>query len=337
MRGGEMKLRVIQVGVGGFGRGWVEVLARSKEVEVTGLVDLNEDVLREAGERLGVDELFTNFDEALGKVEADAVLDITPPAFRTEITLKALKAGKHVLSEKPLALTMEEAKAIVRAADEAGRVYMVSQNYRFNPVPRTIRKLLEERARGELGYVLVEYQMGRRGKSGDFRLEMDYPLLVDMSIHHFDLMRYLLDSDVEWVQVESFRPSWSWYRHDPSFFMVMKMEDGTLISYAGSWVARGFETTWNGRWRFACSEGSLLWDNDKLYLSAGTKGRRKAELVDMPLTNQDYSLHEFVSAVREGREPETSGRDNIRSLAVVFASVLSARTGRRVKVEEVLG
>jgi len=59
--------------------------------------------------------------------------------------------------------------------------------------------------------------------------------------------------------------------------------------------------------------------------------------VDMPLTNQDYSLHEFVSAVREGREPETSGRDNIRSLAVVFASVLSARTGRRVNVEEVLG
>ena len=335
MRGGEMKLRVIQVGVGGFGRGWVEVLARSEEVEVVGLVDVDQQALEEAGEKLGVDELFTNFEEALGKVEADAVLDVTPPTFRTEITLKALKAGRHVLSEKPLALSMEDAKAIVRAADEAGRVYMVSQNYRFNPVPRTIRKLLGERAKGKVEYVVVEFQKGPRFVG--FRTEMEYPLLVDMSIHHFDLMRYLLDSDVEWVQVESFRPTWSWFRHDPSFFMVLKMADGTLISYSGSWVTRGFETTWNGRWRFACSEGSLLWDNDKLYLSAGTKGRRKAELVDMPLTNQDYSLHEFVSSIREGREPETSGRDNIRSLAVVFASVLSARTGRRVKVEELFG
>ncbi|HID11672.1 MAG TPA: Gfo/Idh/MocA family oxidoreductase [Candidatus Latescibacteria bacterium] len=335
MRGGEMKLRVIQVGVGGFGRGWVEVLARSEEVEVVGLVDVDQQALEEAGEKLGVDELFTNFEEALGKVEADAVLDVTPPTFRTEITLKALKAGRHVLSEKPLALSMEDAKAIVRAADEAGRVYMVSQNYRFNPVPRTIRELLGERAKGKVEYVVVEFQKGPRFVG--FRTEMEYPLLVDMSIHHFDLMRYLLDSDVEWVQVESFRPTWSWFRHDPSFFMVLKMADGTLISYSGSWVTRGFETTWNGRWRFACSEGSLLWDNDKLYLSAGTKGRRKAELVDMPLTNQDYSLHEFVSSIREGREPETSGRDNIRSLAVVFASVLSARTGRRVKVEELFG
>lgn len=331
-----MKLRVIQVGVGGFGRTWVEVLARSEEVEVVGLVDVDEDVLGEAGKRLGVDELFTDFEEALDEVDAEAVLDITPPKFRKEITLKALKAGKHVLSEKPLALSMEDAEAIVRAAEESGRTYMVSQNYRFNPVPRTIRKLLKEEARGRLGYVLVEYQMGRRGKEKDFRTEMEYPLLVDMSIHHFDLMRYMLDSDVEWVQVESFRPSWSWYRHEPSFFMVLKMMDGTLISYSGSWVARGFETTWNGRWRFACSEGSLLWDDDKLYISAGRKGRRKAELVDMPLTNQDYSLHEFVQAIREGREPETSGRDNIRSLAVVFASVLSARTGRRVKVMELL-
>jgi len=336
MRGGRMKVKVVQVGVGGFGSWWTEVLARSDEVEVVGLVDINERALREAGERLGVKKLFTGLDDALNEVEAEAVLDITPPMHRRHITLKALEAGKHVLSEKPLASSMEDAKAILRAAEKAGRVYMVSQNYRFNPVPRTIRKLLEEKTRGELGYVLVEYQMGRRSKSGDFRLEIDYPLLVDMSIHHFDLVRYMLGADVEWVQVESFRPKWSWYRHEPSFFMVMEMTDGTLVSYAGSWVARGFETTWNGRWRFVCSEGSLLWDRDQLYLSRGARGRRKAELVEMPLTAQDYSLHEFVRAIREGREPETSGRDNIKSLAVVFAAVRSAQTGERVRVADFL-
>jgi len=253
---------------------------------------------------------------------------------RPQITLRALKAGKHVLSEKPLAVDMEDARAIVRAAEEAGRVYMVSQNYRFNPVPRTIRKFLKEGVKGKVEYVILEFQKGPR--SVGFRIDMDYPLLVDMSIHHFYLMRYLRDADVEWVQVESFRPTWSWFRHEPSFFMVLKMTDGTLVSYAGSWVAQGFETTWNGRWRFACSEGGLLWDRDQLYLSRGANGRRKAELVEMPLTGQDYSLHEFVRAIREGREPETSGRDNIKSLAVVFAAVRSAQTGERVQVADFL-
>lgn len=331
-----MPLKLIHVGVGGFGAGWTKVCQRSDEVEVVALVDVNQELVQETGKRLGIEHVFTDLDKALKKVEADALLDITPPMVRPEVTGKALRAGLHVLSEKPLADTLEHAKGIVRAAKEADRVFMVSQNYRYHRAPRTIRKLLRDQTLGELGYVVLNFHRGSKFPPGSFRMKMAYPLLIDMAIHHFDLMRCVLGTDAVRVRVTSWRPKWSWFDHEPTFSMVIEMADGRHVSYNGSWVSQGFETTWNGTWRIECSKGAMLWEDDVLYLSDGQTGRVEAELVEMPLVSQDYSLHEFAAAIREGRQPETSGADNLKSLAMVFAAVDSAKRGVEVEVGDYL-
>ncbi|MFH1009446.1 MAG: Gfo/Idh/MocA family oxidoreductase [Candidatus Latescibacterota bacterium] len=146
-----MALKLIHAGVGGFGAGWTLVCGRSDEVEVVALVDVDRELVEETGKRLGIRQVFTDLGKAIKNAEADALLDSTPPAARTEVTGRALGEGLHVLSEKPLAVTLEHAKGIVRAAAEADRVYMVSQNYRYNPVPRTIRSLMRQQTFGAFG------------------------------------------------------------------------------------------------------------------------------------------------------------------------------------------
>jgi len=332
-----MPLRIIQVGVGGMGACWTQAVHESQEWEAAAYVDINPDNLAKAARDHGMDpsSCFTDLDEALRKVEADALLDITPQKSREEVTTKALRAGLPVLSEKPLSYSMESAKRIVKVAEEEGLIFMVSQNYRFHRVPRTIRRLLEERRVGEVGYVDLEFYKGPQFP-GSYRIKMAQPLLEDMSIHHFDLMRYMFDSDAKSIFAVTIRPEWSWFEGDPTLAMIIEMENGVLISYGGSWVAKGLETPWEGNWRIECSEGGIYWRDGKIYLSNREEPLGEEELLPMPFEGLAYSLHEFYCSIKEKRDPETGGKDNLKSLAMVFAAIDSARRGEKVLVEDYL-
>lgn len=328
-----MARRIIQVGVGAMGRHWLEAILRSQQWELVALVDTNRETLRQVMEQysLAGKSCFSDLEEALSKVEAEAVLDVTPPSSRKEVCLRALSSGKHVLSEKPLADTLENAKIIVEAAEKAGRLFMVSQSYRFQPAPRTIKKIIFEREIGEIGYVTISFHKGVKFP-GTFREIMDYPLVVDMSIHHFDLMRFLLGKEPLTVQARSWRPSWSRFRGDPCVNCTFEFNGGFSIHYLGSWVARGFETSWNGEWRIEGSHQTLHWREEGVFLSSSAEEFQPLTLLSMPVVGLDYALEEFHSAITEGRVPETSAKDNLKSLAMVFATLKSIESGEKISM-----
>ena len=162
---------------------------------------------------------------------------------------------------------------------------------------------------------------------------MPSPLLIDMAIHHFDLMRYLLKSDAVEVYAKSFKPDWSWFKGDPSANVIFAFKNGAVCSYNGSWVAKGFETTWNGEWRFECSNGVILSKDDKIFVISGSEDLpREINQETFELTAQKYSFHEMAQAIRENREPETNGEDNLKSLAMVFACLKSANANKVIKI-----
>jgi len=344
-----VRLKVIHVGCGGFGRRWVEVLSGRPPVEVAALVDVDRGVLEEAAEKLGVpaERCFDSVDKALKAVEADLLINVTPPAVHRPIALKAFKAGLHVLTEKPLADTPANCRAMVAAAARYRKKLMVSQNYRFRPWARTVRRLIEEKVLGTVGAAAVRfYKRPDFGRS--YRVYMEYPLLVDMSIHHFDLMRYVLGVDPVRVYAVGWRPRWSYFPHQPACQALFEMTKGVRVVYDASWVARGRETGWNGDWRIECSEGAI-WVTERegemvVELDPGTgrsRGPRReplrvkagpVKLLKMPATDQEYSLREMVAAITEGRRPETHGRDNLKSVAMVFAAIDSIEKGRPVEV-----
>jgi predicted dehydrogenase len=331
-------MKAIQIGTGGMGRRWTSALRNSQQQgwEIAALVDVNEAAfewtVNEWPEMASV-PTFTDAEKALNEIEADVAVIVTPPAFHRSQAEAAFAAGKHVLTEKPQAETLDDAKAMVTAAQNAGKVLMVAQNYRYSASARAIRERIDQGAIGRIGYADVLFQ--KAPHFGGFREKMQYPLLVDMAIHHFDLIRYLTGGDPAEVYARSWKPEWSWFEHDPSLAMIITMKDGTVVNYFGSWVGVGGETGWNGNWRLQGGLGSILWTDAGATIHPGGQDgeTEKIEPIDTSRQGQEAVLDEFAAAFSERRQPETSGVDNLKSLALVFAGVESAQSGRPVSID----
>jgi predicted dehydrogenase len=320
-----------------MGLGWTDRVAESRQWEAAAYVDTNKKNLMAAAQRHRMQRTrcFTSLDEALSRVEADALLDVTPQQFRKGVCCAAFKRGLHVLSEKPLADSLENAQTIVARAEKAGRTYMVAQNYRYQAVVQTVKRFIEKGRLGDPGYVGVNFHKGPH--FGGFREEMAYPLVLDMSIHHFDLMRCIFDCDVEAVQGVSIDAPWNWNKGEASVMAQLELSNKVAVNYFASWVATGAETNWNADWRIEGSKGVLLWERDTLSFSDKPNRARKIPLVKWPLTHQAYLLDAFATALDKGIEPETSGRRNLNSLATTYAVVRAVKEKRRILLDEMFG
>lgn len=335
-------LRLIQIGVGGFGWYWLGTALKAKGYEVVALVDTNRDALKRGQEASGLpdDHLFASLNDALKAVEADVLLNVTPAAFHRKTTEQALRAGLHVLVEKPMAETLSDGRAMVRAAGKAGRLLMVTQQYRYQPEPRAIRAAIESERIGELDHILIEFQMPVQVQG--WRKQMEHPFLIDMSIHHFDLIRYLVGANAEQVYALAWNPKVSSARSAMNAMVVFQMENGVKVNYAGGWAVPGRTTRWNGAWVFTGSRGSMVWDENGIAVCRHDlpAGRFASALPEakplkpkaMSLAGSDYNLKLLAQCIANGETPETSGRDNLGTLAMVFSAVRSAETGKPVKI-----
>ncbi len=330
-------VKLVQVGVGGFGRSWVDIVKASPDWEHAALVDVRQEALEQAAQAAGVPLklCFPDLRTALDSHESDAVLIVTPPEYHAAQAVEATEAGKHVLTEKPIADTAENAEAMVAAAERAGRILMVSQNYRFRAQARTIADLVRRQELGELGYVGIQFHKAPRFE-GSYRLKMDHPLLVDMSIHHFDLIRCLTGRDPVTIRAHTFRPSWSWFDHPPALSITITLTQGVVASYFGSWVSKGQETSWDADWRLQCADGAILWRDGRIRLAREGEDLTSVEPTPMAAEDRPYALREFAQAIDADREPETSGRDNLHSFGMVLAAIRSIETGEEVSLADVI-
>jgi predicted dehydrogenase len=178
---------------------------------------------------------------------------------------------------------------------------------------------------------------------------MENPLLMDMAIHHFDQMRYLLGCNPLRVWARSYNPSWSWFKGDAVADVIIEFEGDIQVSYHGSWVARGYETTWDGNWKIECALGGINWANNEVVFvpreifnsvfNPGMferDGKMVVELVPMEYEDRAYSLFEFYQAITLDRDPETSGKDNLYTLALTFGAIKSAQVGGWVYIDEIM-
>lgn len=327
--------------MGFWGAEWANVLATSVHTEIVALVDIDKRSLDTVGEKVGVPKStqFTSFADALQVVKADAALVVVPPQAHEEVALQALEAGLHCMVEKPFTTSLAGSQNVVDTAARLSRTVMVTQSFRFRRGPRTVKRLIEEGALGQ-----IEAVFGRFRKDpafSGFRVEMDEPLIVDMSIHHFDYIRGILGLEPTKVRARSFNPTWSRFKGNATALVEFETAEGAIISYTGSWASHRPHTSWDATWEIHGSHASLLWDHNRvlLYPQEGVIGetvfRRRAferenDVLEVPLEPlQDEerwgTISEFVSSVREGREPETHGGDNIRSLGLVLAAVESTK------------
>ncbi len=337
------RLRAVLVGAGSMGRAWAENLCGCDEVELVGWIDLHSTVAAEAAAALGLQNIHTGaaLDEAVRATRPDFVVDVSTPEAHHAVTLEALSHGLPVLGEKPMADSMEWARAMVAASERAGKLYMVSQSRRYHPGLAALRELIAEYV-GPLGILNVDFYLGPH--FGGFREAMASPLLLDMAIHTFDAARYLSGADPVAVYCEEFNPDWSWYAGASCATALFEMSEGLRYTYRGSWCAEGRATSWEGEWRAVGAGGTATWDGQGMPVAEVVVGRegflraveeRQGNVPVWEHTGIAASLRDFLHALKTGAVPMGECHDNIKSLAMVFAAIESAATGRRVAIETV--
>jgi len=334
-----MDVKTVVVGAGGVSDAWFPPLV-AEGVDIAVVVDLRLEAARAKIEQHHLKaEASTDLAAALASARPDFVLDLTVPEAHREVTCAALEAGCHVIGEKPMASSMAEAREMVRAAERTGKLYMVDQSRRWDPRHEAVRRALAAKAIGDTTTTNCDFYLGAH--FGGFRDEMASPLILDMAIHHFDMARMMAAVDPIAVYAKEFNPKGSWYKGDVAASCIFEMTDGVVFTYRGSWCAEGFHTSWNGDWRFVGSEGTLLYDHDQdpqAQVVSGDDGfHRPLRDVAIPVpamqaAGMHGALREMLRFLRTGEVPQTECHDNIKSLAMCFAAIESARAGCRICV-----
>ncbi len=342
MSSSKAPLRVLQIGCGGITSAWLPPALENPDIEFVGLCDLFPEAavkLRDKYELPATLPIFGDAQTAIQELKPDAVFDCTIPAAHTPNALLAFKNGAHVLSEKPLAETLEDARRAIDAAQSHGKVYAITQNYRYSPGPRRLKAFLQSGAIGDVTTVNADMYLGAH--FGGFRDEMKHVLLLDMAIHTFDMTRFLSGANAQSVFCHEWNPRGSWYAHDASASAIFEMSEGIVANFRGSWCATGLPSGFQSNWRIIGEKGTVIWDGDQGFqceVEDGDTGfMRPVKSVEVPAGDwgakaQGHGgiMREFVAAIRGGAAPETNATDNFNSLQMVLGAVESSDAGMRV-------
>jgi predicted dehydrogenase len=335
------KIKLIHVGLGGWGSDWVHhIYPRNSDVEPVAYVDKDPEALGRAQSKLGAPpgKFFPSLSEALSAADAEAVVVAVPLPFHAVVAREALLAGKHVIVEKPFTQTLTEAHSLVDLAEKNSRVLMASQNYRFFSAPQAAFEFVREAWFGQLHTVQVDFRLNAVAEGYTNQRAPD-PLLAEMSVHHFDLMRMVLGEDPVELSCRAWIPRGSTYQMPPCAIIVLTFPSGVVVNYRGSWVDQAPKTPWAGRWQMDFDKGSLFWTSrgdspmvdrhDRMSIRRLNSEPENIDLQPVPKSDRKGVLNAFAETIRSGTAPSffPSGRDNISTLAIVEAAIRSSLQG----------
>ena len=333
------------IGCSGMAGRWVDWLSErlGDRVEIAGLVDVNEEVLGDRGGKLELndDQLFTDYEEACAKVKADFCGIATPPQFHSPAAIAAMDAGMAVICEKPIADTLEAAKAMAAKAVETGLPCAIIQNYRYAPNKQELVRIREEGRFGRLQHIVGRYACDYRkyeswGKA--WRHDMDFSLLFEGSVHHFDMLRFLSGGDCECFQGFGWNPEWSSFKHFSSGFYLMRMDNGVHTAYEGNSSAAGITSCWHREhYRLEFEKGTVEIDGeDAVRIHRVGQEVEAYEAPGMEWSGHDFLFKEFVDWLEGGPESATRIEDNLKSFALVIAAMETSVDGKPKQIADYL-
>ncbi|NLM78010.1 MAG: Gfo/Idh/MocA family oxidoreductase [Ruminococcaceae bacterium] len=341
-----LPVRIVVAGCGNMSRAWIDYTLKRQDCQIVGLVDPDPEAIRRTKEAYALTEVPTGPDLAavIRDSKAALVYNLAIPAAHYDITRTAFAAGCAVMSEKPLAESLDQADDLVAKARKNNLFFAVMQNRRYLEQIRSCRRLITDGVIGTPGYYGADFYLGPR--FGGFRDLMASPLLLDMAIHTFDQARFLSDTRALSVYCHEFNPPGSWYQGNASAVALFELSDGSVFCYRGSWCAVGCQTSWEADWRITGSNGSIRWDGHtmpwaEIAAPEPDQGVRtflpelnRVDGADVWHGQERHAgcLDEMFNALLSGRPAETDGTDNRHSLAMVMGAIESARTGRRLSL-----
>ncbi len=349
-----MPYKAILVGTGGQGRAWcARFLPPNIEdglLQVVAAVDVNPAAFQNAQEHLGLplEKCYTDTQRAFDENPADFSIIVTPPAFHEAVVDISLAHNMHILSEKPIADTLEGAVRIAEKVKRAGKKMGVTMSHRFDQDKTTLRQELRSGRNGALDYLICRFTCNMRN-FGDwgaaFRHTMKDALMIEGSVHHLDILADLAGAKCDTIYAQTWNPTWGSYGGDSQGLVTMHFENGVRAFYEGAKTNSVGLNGWAQEYvRAECELATLIMDRRRVERHAYEGGRiykREGEGETItPLEQRKWMntwLTElFVQWLDGGPSMETNIEDNLQSVALIFAAIESSRTGMPVKVQELL-
>ena len=350
-----MTYRMIQVGTGGWGASWcrqhLPPNVADGLIEVVAAVDINPEALRNAREGLGLrdNQCYTDIREAFADNEADFCTVVVPPAYHESVVDQALDYGMHILSEKPIADTLEASIRIADKVEIAGVKMGVTMSHRFRQDITTLRHLIRSGAYGPPDYFVCRFTCECRSFAtwGRFRYEIPDPLMVEGAVHHLDLLADMAGGRCQQLYAQTWQPAWGEFAGDAQALVTMQAESGARVMYEGAKTNAVGLNGWGHEYiRAECEKATLIMSHGAIERfdydpERKQPARREGTGEAVPLLQQPkwanaWLVEQFVGWLDGGEPMETNVRDNLQSVALVFAAVESSRSGQPVRVQEFL-
>ncbi len=337
-------MKQLNIGIIGAGRiGKVHMQSITYNVptaKVLGITDVFKDGLQELADKYGIEKVYADYKEMLADKDIDAVLVCSSTDTHADISIEAAKAGKHVFCEKPVDLTPEKVQAVIDAVAEAGVKLQVGFNRRFDHNFAHVRSLINEGKVGNLELIKItsrdpepppaEYAAVSGG------------MFLDMTIHDFDMARFLAGSDVTEVYASAtclVDPAIGEAGDVDTAIINLKFENGALGVIDNSRrAAYGYDQ----RIEVFGSKGAAMAANDTptnvtvMNAEGVTTDKPLYFFLERYMQSFRDEMVQFVDAVLNDKETPTTGVDGLNSILVALAAKKSVKEGRPVKISEIM-
>lgn len=328
-----------------MGRSWTDVFKISPQAQLIATVDPASGARDWSRENLAVDH-FSDLDSALHQIDVDAVLIATPPKLHCPVLLEAIEHGKHVLVEKPLATSPEDAAIVSRAVEKTDAKVMIGQGYRFMDSAAILRQALQSGKIGELQAIRILFRQFVPDILAQDHLlyQLQHSILIDMANHHFDLIRYITGQEFSKVTAFEYATPGNAFRYPSSALCLLTLKGGVTVQWDGDWCHPRPRTSWEGEWEFIGSEARMFWrgEQDKQMknrfhpvISIGQPGGNPEQIRFQESVGDRRVpvLNHFIESITHGRPPEPGVSDNLKMLRAVFGCVESSIVGREIVLD----
>jgi predicted dehydrogenase len=344
-------LKVGFIGAGAIARTHAENLIRVPGASICCAADVSEQTLNLFKNQFKVESLYSDYREMLKKEkELDAVDICTPNGLHAPATIAAFEAGKHVMVEKPMAMTVKEAQAMLDASKRAGKQLIIGFQFRFDSRTKVIRDQIDRGSFGKILYVRAQWLRRRGipnwGVFGRKELQGGGPM-IDLGVHVLETAHYLMgaprpvsatgntwtflgntESDVacQW-------PKWDYKNYTVEDLAVgmVRFDTGTMLTVETSFVSHIEKDVWNIQ--VFGEKGGAMWDTSQIFADHGGYMMNMTPAWIPKTDVWEYKMKHFVEVCRDGRHNEAPGEHGLMIQKMLDAVYTSAALGKEVPIE----
>ena len=341
----------LRVGVVGLGMGKAHIAGwrQHPQVDVVAIADTDPQRLAALGEELQVPGRHASLEAMLAAERLDAVSLVTPNVFHKAQTLTALAAGCHVLCEKPMAMSADEGREMIAAAERAGRRLMINFSYRFSAASRQLKAQVDAGVFGDFyfGRSVWHRRRGMPGFGGWFgnRAMSGGGPLIDLGVHRLDLALWLMGHpEPTWVMGSTYDPlaREAAAREGKAFDVedlasaYIRFANGASLVLEASWAAHIAEAELMETRLLGTRAGLLQRNLDETYrfearIFSDQHGAPVDSLLRPPTGTAPSAMHDFAAAILAGTPHPASGDEGLVVMRLLDAVYASARSGEPVR------